>query len=180
MRALIQRAKAGDESARHELAIALWPRLLSMAKYYARVSGEDPDDLLGEAWCALFGALQQVDLRIGQPECFLVERARWRVLDYLKWLKRRREAEPDDEGLEAHGPDIAPGVVGTTMLADLVADLSDTQRRVLVGVLRGHTWREVASHLGCSGANVAYHVKQIRQKWETLCGDGRQADVDVG
>jgi len=175
MRALIDRAKRGDQAARHELAIALWPRLLSMAKHYARSSGDDPDDLLGEAWCALFAALDEVDLDIGQPECFLIERARWRVLDYIKWHKRRRDTEPEQEPACPRSEDLAGNIAGATLVNELAADLTETQRLVLAGVLRGHTCREVAAHLGCSGANVAYHVRRIREKWAELTGE----DVSV-
>lgn len=171
MRALIDRAKRGEQAARHELAIALWPRLLSMAKYYARTSGDDPDDLLGEGWCALFAALDQVDLDIGRPECFLIERARWRMLDYIKWHRRRRDTEPEQEPACPDTRDLAGTIAGETLVSELAADLTDTQRLVLAGVLRGHTCREVAARLGCSGANVAYHVRRIREKWTALSGE---------
>ena len=167
MRTLIDRAKRGDQTARDELALALWPRLLSMAKYYARAWQEDPDDLVGEGWCALFAALEDVDLNIGQPECFLIERARWRMLDYLKWHRRRRDTDPPGETAGATC-DLASTVVGASMVEDLAATLSETQRRVLEGVLHGHTCREVATRLGCTGANVAYHVRRIREKWTEL------------
>ncbi len=171
MRTLIEQAKRGDRAARDELAIALWPRLLSMAKYYARTSGDDPDDLLGEGWCALFAALEDVDLSIGQPECFLIERARWRMLDYLKWHKRRRDTDPEAEHAQAAPTDVAATVAGATLVDELQADLTQTQRRVLAGVMQGRTCRELAAHLGCSGANVAYHVRKIREKWTALAGD---------
>ncbi len=56
-------------------------------------------------------------------------------------------------------------------LAELLAALTETQRIVLVRVLRGETWREVAAALGCSGANVAYHVRRIRRAWEQVTGE---------
>ena len=171
MRALIDRAKRGDQAARDELALALWPRLLSMAKYYARAWQEDPDDLVGEGWCALFAALEDVDLDIGQPECFLIERARWRMLDYLKWHRRRRDTDPEGEPVCPSNGDLAGTVAGASMVTELAETLSETQRRILEGVLIGQTCREVATRLGCTGANVAYHVRKIREKWTELAGE---------
>jgi len=171
MRATIDRARLGDERARRELATALRPRLEAMARRYAWRSGEDPGDLVGEAWCAVFDALDEIDMSVGEPDCYLVQRARWRILDYLKWSRLRRTEAPDEHPPPADGTDVAGAVVGLALLAELLAALSDTQRIVLVRVLRGETWREVAQALGCSAANIAYHMRCIRGRWEAIAGD---------
>jgi RNA polymerase sigma-70 factor (ECF subfamily) len=49
-----------------------------MAVHYARCSGEDADDLRQEAWLGLLEALPNLDVRIGDPEQYLVRYARWR------------------------------------------------------------------------------------------------------
>lgn len=139
-----------------------------MARHYARCCHEDCDDLLGEAWFAVFDALEVVDLAIGDPEQFLLKRARWRMLDYVKWSTRRRCDGPDIEECEAQVTDVAPQVVDDDTVSKVLSALSDTQQTVLRGLLKGQTWREVAGHLGCSSANVAYHVRQIRLRCEDL------------
>jgi RNA polymerase sigma factor (sigma-70 family) len=171
MKQLIARAQKGDPEARQRLVAALRPRLTSMARYYARCCHEDYDDLLGEAWFAVFDALGITNLSIGEPDQFLLKRARWRILDYIKWARRRRcgEYEPDREPETT--ADVAPAVVEEALIAKIAEGLSDTQQAVLQHLLRGETWREVAGHLGCSSANVAYHVRQIRSRAAEVAGE---------
>ena len=162
MRTLIGLAQSGDTAARQRLAAALQPRLNSMARYYARCCREDYDDLLGEAWFAVFEALEITNTDIGEPEHFLLKRARWRILDYIKWARRRRSDARDDHHLPDRTVDVTPEVMGNALIAQVAEGLSTTQQVVLGCLLKGHTWREVAGQLGCSSANVAYHVRQIR------------------
>jgi len=134
-----------------------------MARHYARCCHEDYDDLLGEAWFAVFDALNITDVTIGEPEHFLLKRARWRILDYIKWARRRRCQQPENEEWVEDAVDSTPAVVGQALIDQISSGLSSTQQVVLGRLLRGETWREVAAHLGCSSANVAYHVRHIRQ-----------------
>ena len=167
MKSLIDKAQRGDESARRELAARLRPRLVSMARHYARCWREDHEDLLGEGWFAVFTALAETDIEVGQPEHFLLKRARWRMLDYIKWVRRRRAGR--DQGLPPPPEaDIAPRVLHAAVMAQATEGLSGTQQVVLDRLLAGETWREVAAALGCSSANIAYHVRQIRQRCEHL------------
>jgi DNA-directed RNA polymerase specialized sigma24 family protein len=62
------RARHGDRWATEAVVETLRPRLERMAAYYARCSGEDPDDLLQEAWVGLLEALPVLDLTIGSPD----------------------------------------------------------------------------------------------------------------
>jgi len=164
MKEVIRRAQQGDSEALHELVNALWPRLVSMSRYYARSCHEDDEDLFGEGWCAVLTALAETDIEIGQPEQFLLERARWRMLDYIKWARRRRHAGDADEHEPAAQGDVAARAVHQALIAQVSESLSDTQRVVLTGLLNGETWREVAATIGSSSANVAYHVRQIRKR----------------
>jgi RNA polymerase sigma-70 factor (ECF subfamily) len=61
-----------------------------MAVHYARCSGEDADDLRQEAWLGLLEALPNLDVRIGDPEQYLVRYARWRLLDAVRRARLRR------------------------------------------------------------------------------------------
>ena len=84
------RAKDGDPSATATLVELLRPRMVRMAAHYARCCREDQDDLLQEAWAGLLEALPALDLRIGSPEQYLIQYARWRLLDAIKRAPLRR------------------------------------------------------------------------------------------
>ncbi len=168
MKRLIRLAQSGDKRAKEELLARLRAKLSGMARYYARCSNEDYDDLLGEAWLAALEALEITDVTIGQPEQYLLKRARWRILDYIKWAKRRRHAEPLECEDIAETEDMAPHVVDTALVDEVDAQLSATQQVVLRELLKGQTWREIAQVVGCSSANIAYHVRQIRRQCHGL------------
>ncbi len=162
----IRRARAGEHSAVEALVSALRPRVTKMAAYYARSTGENTDDLLQEAWIGLLDVLPEVDLRIGDPEQFLLKHARWRLLDAVKRWRRRRCMALEDEHL-ASLPASDWGVVESEVWIGEFADgLKPTQRAVLENLLQGMTWREAGDKLGCSSANVAYHVRQIQRSYD--------------
>jgi RNA polymerase sigma factor (sigma-70 family) len=136
-----------------------------MAAYYAHHSGEDVDDLAQEAWLGLLEALPELDLDIGQPEQYLIARARWRMLDTIK-RERVRRCVPLDDGLTeatCHAPD---DIVTSACASEFASHLKSTQRAVLGCLLSGLTWREAGEHLGCASANIAYHVRKIRRRYE--------------
>ena len=174
MTGCIERAKAGDPSATAAVADALRCRLVRMVAYYGRCCHEDPDDLLQEAWIGLLEALREVDLGIGSPEQYLIQRARWRVLDAVKRASVRRCVSLDGlDGLDAACP-AAPehNGVGTDASTDeFAALLNATQQSVLQCLLIGLTWREAGDELGCSSANIAYHVRQIKRRYEEWNSD---------
>ncbi len=115
--ALFVRARAGDASATDAVVHALRPRLSRLAAHYARATGEDPDDLLQEAWLGLLDALPELDISIGTPEQYLIQRARWRLLDAVKRARLRRCLPLDEALLESTpGPDMTP-VVGIACCA---------------------------------------------------------------
>ncbi|MGO8671514.1 MAG: RNA polymerase sigma factor [Capsulimonadaceae bacterium] len=163
---LIGRARAGDQSSVASVVDSLRPRLTKMAAYYGRETGEDPDDLLQEAAVGLLEALDKVDIRIGDPEQFLIKHARWRLLDSVKRLRRRRCDTLD----ESHAEWLPSGDwhmgLSEVWVDDFARHLAPTQRAVLDHLLVGRTWREAGDYLGCSSANVAYHVRQIRRTYE--------------
>jgi len=172
MKALIAEAQAGDTQARARLAEALRPRLTRMARYYARRSNADYEDLVQEAWCAVYEALPITKLYIGAPEEFLLRRARWHVLDYLKW-SRRREMDPLEERTPAPTVRAIDGdALMRVALDDAADDLSPIQRRVLAMLLDGDTCTSAAQQLGCSTANVSYHLGQLRRQVEVILERG--------
>jgi len=167
----IERARSGDRAALTAVAGALRPRLEKMAAYYARRCGEDPDDLLQEAWLGLLEALPEVDLRIGSPEQFLIRHARWRLLDWIKRARLRRclslDAEP---ALPERGSLPGHDLSGATV-RDFLERLPPLHRSLLRCLLAGLTWREAGRVLGCTSANVAYHMRRIRREYEAWTGE---------
>lgn len=163
MKELIAQAQSGSRQARAQLAAALRPRLCSLARHYARRGNLDYDDLLQEAWCAVFEALPETQLHIGSPEQFLLKRARWAVLDYLKW-SLRRQMDPLEDGYLEVGVGSAAGEVDTRVsLGDVATELTPIQRQVLELLVAGDNCTSAAGKLGCTTANVSYHLAQVRR-----------------
>jgi RNA polymerase sigma-70 factor (ECF subfamily) len=145
---------------------SLRPRLVKMAAYYARCSGEDADDLLQEAWVGLLQALPELDLRIGSPDQYLIQHARWRLLDAIKRARVRRCASLEAEDQEENPTAALETAVAAACVAEFAGQLQANQRAVLDCLLAGLTWREAGLVLGCTSANIAYHVRRIRRRYE--------------
>lgn len=189
MEKLLLNARAGDAAAQDQLREALRPRLESLAGYYASRTGMDPADLLQEAWVAVFEALPTVDVTVGTPSQYLLKHARWQILDHIRWNKRRSHDKLDDmltETIEIAENSLGAARAswtGTTgdveakmLVEDLERKLSQRQRDILHGLLDGHTWRQIGDSLGCTSANVAYHVRGIRQAFTDLVDRDRPLD----
>ncbi len=141
-----------------------------MAVYYSRCSGEDPDDLLQEAWVGLLEALPALDLGIGSPDQYLIQRARWRLLDAVKRARVRRCASLEEEAAERILAPAGEDAESAACVCEFAGLLKDRQQAVLHCLLDGLTWREAGSVLGCTSANIAYHVRQIRRQYEEWSG----------
>lgn len=165
----IEQARGGDPQATNAVVSALRPRITKMAAYYGRRTGEDPEDLLQEAWIGVLEALPLLDMSIGSPEQHLILRARWRLLDAVKRARLRRCDPLDDAAERLQQPETA---VGSACVSAFTSELKSTQRAILHGLMAGMTWREVGDVLGCTSANVAYHVRQIRLRYEKWTADG--------
>jgi RNA polymerase sigma-70 factor (ECF subfamily) len=147
----------------------------SLAGYYASRTGMDPADLLQEAWLAVFEALPTLDTTVGTPSQFLLKHARWQILDHIRWSKRR-SCEPLDLAEETvadtHVGAPGPGDVDARMLVqDLERRLNERQRVILKGLLDGRTWRQIGDSMGCTSANVAYHVRGIREAYGKMTSE---------
>lgn len=166
MNTCLEKAIQGDPASVRELVEALRPRIASMARHYARRSGEDADDLIQEAWLGLLEALPELDVSIGVPEQYLIQRARWRLLDDLKRRRVRKCLPLEDAAVE----DLVGSGDGRAderlYLDEFRGQLKSVQQLVLCYLLGGLTWREAGDLLGCSSANIAYHVRQIRKRYE--------------
>ena len=159
---LIEKAQSGAIPAQSALVVELEGPIGRMASYFGRITGFDEDDLRQEAWVAILEMLPKLDLSIGTPEQHLIKRARWRILDTIRKQQRRRHSHLSDLDAEAISWSDPPGDFDIGPLLDV---LTPIQRRILRGLLEGYTWREVGTQLGCSSANVAYHVRRIRETY---------------
>ena len=166
MNCSLERAREGDPSAVRLLVDEMRPRIWKMAAYYARRCGEDADDLAQEAWLGLLEALPELDLAIGQPEHYLIARARWKMLDLVKRERIRRCSPLNEDFTEPASPRIPDAALASACVSEFAVGLKPTQRKVLGCLLSGYTWREAGERLGCASANVAYHVRKIRRRYE--------------
>jgi len=66
----------------------------------------------------------------------------------------------------AAAPSTADPALSGASTREFVSQLKASQRDVLECLLAGLTWREAGTVLGCTSANVAYHVRQIRRQYE--------------
>jgi len=180
---LLIRARSGDAAAQDRLREMLRPRLESLAGYYAARTGMDSNDLLQEAWLAVFEALPELDVTVGTPTQYLLKHARWQILDHIRWNKRRSHDALDDLVVET--PEMADNNFGTgsarpgtqdvetrMLVQNLESRLNQRQKAILKGLLEGNTWRQIGDSLGCTSANVAYHVRGIRQAYADLVTSG--------
>lgn len=170
MNATYERARKGEMLAKAHVTSVLQTRIEKMAAYFGKQCGADPDDLRQEAWIAVLEMLPNLDLSVGSPEQHLLKRARWRILDTIRFQRRRQcmpltEAHPhfESEGyLDIHC---------TVDMEKLLSRLTIIQRRILRGLMEGYTWREVGDIVGCTSANVAYHVRRIRDVYIEVEGN---------
>lgn len=160
-----ERARDGDRSATEDIVESLRPRLTRMAVYYARRTGEDADDLLQEAWMGALDALPGLNLNIGAPDQYLIQRARWRLLDAIKRARVRRSLSLIDDPLDSSTCPVIEMAVSAAHVAEFAHQLKATQRAVFACLFVGFTWRETGALLGCTSANIAYHVRQIQRRY---------------
>ncbi len=168
MQQIMERAQRGETYAQSLVLEKIQSRVEKMAAYFGRRCGVDEDDLRQEAWVAVLEIMPRLDHSVGVPEQHLLKRARWRILDTIRRQRRRQHLAIED---------VAPHAASyldprsEVDMATLLARLTVTQQRILRGLMEGYTWREVGAIVGCTSANVAYHVRRIRQVYCELNGD---------
>lgn len=165
----LSRARSGDAPAIQEVFDSLQQRLSRMADYYARHCREEAADLQQEAWLGVFEALPRVDVRIGDPEQYLLRYARWRLLDAVRKSLQHDPPVELDVDLPCDGAE--HDVLETLDVSVFLTRLTPIQRKIVACLLAGFTWREAGEALGCTSANVAYHVRRIiacYQKWDQM------------
>ncbi len=162
MQRVMERARGGERRAQAELVEDLHPRIEKMALYFGHRCGVDADDLRQEAWIAILEMLPRLDLSVGTPEQHLLKRAKWRILDSIRFQRRRQHLALDD-GLSESVKGIYFDPRPDFDLPKLMQNLTAIQKRILRALMEGYTWREAGDLVGCTSANVAYHVRKIRE-----------------
>lgn len=168
MKEAIELAREGNKRAQEIVQDALRERVQRTAGHYANLTGLDADDLQQEMWLGICCGLQVVDTTIGEPLCYLYLRGKWRLLEAIRRSNRER-ADSLDLNLETLCHYALEEEVAATDLAwRFRSQLDEQQRAIFDGLLAGHMQKELAKALGCSAANVSYHVQRIRARFMAI------------
>lgn len=167
---LIRQARSGAPHAADSLMRQLNPQVTRTAGFYARSTGLDRDDLCQEMRLGILLGLQQVDLEIGDPLYYLCLRGRWRVLEFIRRARDERKTQPlDTDPVCSKRTDAS--AYPRWIVDRLGGSLPPRQQFILDGLLAGARQDEMASVLGCTPANIAYHVRCIRQQYQQIAAD---------
>lgn len=168
---VIEQARQGDLRARQQIHDLLRDRVARTAGHYASLTGMDREDLQQEMWVGMLIGLQQVDVTIGDPLYYLFLRGKWRLLEAIRRSERER-ADSLDTGISVADRVIFEDeVCSRWMTVQLAARLRGPQQKILQGLLQGHLQEELAQSLGCTAANVSYHVRKIREGYRALAAE---------
>jgi len=168
---VIESARQGDARAREQISELLRDRVVRTAGHYASITGMDREDLQQEMWLGMMLGLQSVDVTIGDPLYYLFLRGKWRLLEAIRRSERER-ADSLDAG--APLPDRArfeEEVWSRWEAVRLAGRLRGPQRAILYGLLEGYLQEELAQSLGCTAANISYHVRKIREGFRALSAE---------
>jgi RNA polymerase sigma factor (sigma-70 family) len=168
---LIERAREGDAASREQISEMLRERVLRTAGHYAGLTGMDRDDLQQEMWLGMMLGLQSVDVTIGDPLYYLFLRGKWRLLEAIRRSDRERA---DSLDVSAPLPDrlrFEDEVWSRWEAVRLASRLRGPQRAILYGLLEGYLQEELAQSLGCTAANISYHVRKIREGFRALAAE---------
>jgi RNA polymerase sigma factor (sigma-70 family) len=168
---VIEQARQGDTRARQQISDLLRERVLRTAGHYASLTGMDHEDLQQEMWVGMLLGLQQVDVTIGDPLYYLFLRGKWRLLEAIRRSERERA---DSLECGASVPDrvkFEDEICSRLLTGRLEGRLRGPQRQILDGLLQGYLQEELAQSLGCTAANVSYHVRKIREGYRALAAE---------
>ena len=167
----IERARGGETAARERISDLLRDRVQRTATHYASLTGMDREDLQQEMWLGVLIGLQQVDLTIGNPLYYLFLRGKWRLLDAIRRSRRERASSLDAAEPLPDRAAFEDEVSSRWMAARLASELRGPQRAIFHGLMQGYLQEELAQALGCTPANVSYHVRKIREGYRALAAE---------
>lgn len=168
---VIESARRGDARSREQISELLRDRVVRTAGHYASITGMDREDLQQEMWLGMMLGLQSVDVTIGDPLYYLFLRGKWRLLEAIRRSERER-ADSLDAG--APVPDrvrFEDEVWSRWEAVRLAGRLRGPQQAILYGLLEGYLQEELAQSLGCTAANISYHVRKIREGFRALSAE---------
>lgn len=168
---VIERARQGDHHAREHISDLLRDRVKRTAGHYANLTGMDREDLQQEMWLGMLIGLQQVDINIGDPLYYLFLRGKWRLLEAVRRSERERADSLDANSPMAERTTFEEEVWSRWTTVQLSQRLRGPQRAILEGLLKGQLQEELAQTLGCTAANVSYHVRKIREGYRALAAE---------
>lgn len=168
---VIERARAGDGKAREEISELLRERVVRTAGHYASLTGMDREDLQQEMWIGMLIGLQQVDVNIGDPLYYLFLRGKWRLLEAIRRSDRERAESLDTGAVVPDRSRFEDEVTSRWMARRLEGRLRGPQRQIFDGLLQGYLQEELAQALGCTAANVSYHVRKIREGYRAVAAE---------
>jgi RNA polymerase sigma-70 factor (ECF subfamily) len=163
---LVDRARAGDETAITRLFRAPHPQLIGYARHHAPDAAED---LVAETWLAAARGLASFEGDAGDFRAWLFAIARRRVADHYRNRARRPGTVPLDEASEPPTSDLADlvveGLSSDQAVAALLRDLTPDQAEVvLLRVVAGLSVEQVAAVMErSSGAVRALQHKALRR-----------------
>jgi RNA polymerase sigma factor (sigma-70 family) len=163
MKSTIKQARFGDSRSREAVVRHLQPRVESCSRYYSRRCSVDADDLKQEMWLGIFQALERVDVSIGDPVQYLLAHGRFALLTSLR---RRRVPNADVEAAEQLPAmeSVEQYVVEDQTIRGFVRALDDTANRIVSYLMEGHTRSDAARMLGCTPANITYHLRRVSRQ----------------
>lgn len=165
---VIEQARQGDHSAREHISELLRDRVMRTAGHYASLTGMDREDLQQEMWLGMLMGLQQVDVNIGDPLCYLFLRGKWRLLEAIRRSDRERAESLDAGTAVPEKGSFEEDVCSRWIARQLGTRLRGPQRAILNGLMQGYLQEELAQSLGCTAANISYHVRKIREGYRAL------------
>jgi DNA-directed RNA polymerase specialized sigma24 family protein len=156
-------ARACDAPSRELVARLLARRVDACSRHYARVAGSDVDDLRQEMWLGIFAALDRLDPRIGDPAQFLLQQGRFGVLAYLRRERRLRAVVALDGEPEADVC-VEDEAIHSQSVRAFLGATGEPGRTIVACLLAGHSRSYVARLLGCTPANITYHLKRVEAR----------------
>jgi RNA polymerase sigma factor (sigma-70 family) len=170
-RQTIEQAQRGNREALSCIQIQVQSRVRAAAAYYAFATGQDADDLQQEMWLGVLAGLRDVDPTVGDPIQYLLKRGKWKMLEAVRRIVRHPEAQLEESLPLADPRPFEQEVVCDWITTELQQRLRGTQALVLDWLLQGFQQEEIAQRLGCTAANVNYHVRKIRESYRELMAE---------
>jgi len=136
-----------DAPARASSAACLRVQVVRMACCYARCPGRGQEDIAAAAWDKLLASLPELDLAVGAPGQWLIQRARWNLLVAVERATARAcgPESSDDAGREC--PEML-AAVQSYGLSLFLSGLCSRERLVLALALGGLTAEQIGTVAG--------------------------------